>query len=152
MHRSGSIPRKYSHIFFNVFQGGIKNKGTTRRLLFKEWASFKKMLKFQPLDAVRDYYGVKIALYFAWLGYYTTLLIPPAIAGLVVLLYGIASRATDIPRYTVRGYLWQFLFRFYISKLQGDQRRLEHILASVRLHIKVSPSSHLPSMQTFQNS
>ncbi|VDO12932.1 unnamed protein product [Rodentolepis nana] len=36
----------------------------------------------QPLDTVAEYFGVKIALYFAWLGYYTTCLLAPAIVGL----------------------------------------------------------------------
>ena len=79
-------------------QGFIKSEGSTRNLLYKEWASFSKILKFQPLDAVRDYYGVKIALYFAWLGFYTNLLIPPSIVGALVFIYGLASRTTDIPR------------------------------------------------------
>jgi len=80
----------------------VKTEGSLRRLLFREWASFGKVLKFQPLDAVRDYYGVKIALYFAWLGFYTNLLVPPAIAGLLVFLYGVFSRFTDLPRYKWR--------------------------------------------------
>ena len=29
----------------------------------------------------RDYYGVKMAFYFAWLGYYTVMLIPPSLVG-----------------------------------------------------------------------
>lgn len=37
----------------------------------------------QPLDAVAEYFGVKIALYFAWLGHYTTALLFPAIFGLL---------------------------------------------------------------------
>ena len=47
---------------------------------------------------MRDYYGVKIALYFAWLGFYTNLLIPPSIVGALVFVYGLASRTQDIPR------------------------------------------------------
>lgn len=35
----------------------------------------------QPLDAVAQYFGVKIALYFAWLGHYTTALLAPAVFG-----------------------------------------------------------------------
>ena len=69
-----------------------------RSLLFHEWASFKKIFKLQPLDAVRDYFGVKIALYFAWLGFYTTLLIPPSIVGFLVFFYGVSSLHADVPR------------------------------------------------------
>jgi Calcium-activated chloride channel len=51
------------------------------------------------LDAVRDYFGVKIALYFAWLGFYTNLLIAPSIVGLLTFLYGVISLNSDVPRY-----------------------------------------------------
>ena len=54
-------------------QGTLKTPGRMRYNLFTEWASFKKMFKFQPIDAVRDYYGVKVAMYFAWLGFYTSM-------------------------------------------------------------------------------
>ena len=43
-------------------------QGSQRKLLYDEWASFSKFWKYQPLDAIRDYYGVKMGLYFAWLG------------------------------------------------------------------------------------
>ena len=49
------------------------------------------------LDAVRDYFGVKVALYFAWLGFYTNLLIIPSIVGLLCFLYGITTMNTHIP-------------------------------------------------------
>ena len=41
----------------------------------------------QPLDTICNYFGVKLALYFAWLGYYTKALIIPAIIGLLIWLY-----------------------------------------------------------------
>ncbi len=68
-----------------------------RDLLFKEWAAFKKILKFQPLDAVRDYFGVKVALYFAWLGFYTNLLIFPSIVGIICFAYGLLNVSTNVP-------------------------------------------------------
>ncbi len=85
-------------LYIMSLQGTISTEGSIRKLLYKEWASFSKLFKFQPLDTVRDYYGVKIALYFAWLGFYTSLLLPPSIMGLLVFLYGLASRGNDIPR------------------------------------------------------
>ncbi|VFV24996.1 Hypothetical predicted protein [Lynx pardinus] len=36
----------------------------------------------------RDYFGEKVALYFAWLGWYTYMLVPAAVAGLVIFLSG----------------------------------------------------------------
>ena len=51
------------------------------------------------MDAIRDYYGVKIALYFAWLGFYTNLLIVPSLVGLCTVLYGYFTLDNDIARY-----------------------------------------------------
>uniref|UniRef100_T1IMB0 furin n=1 Tax=Strigamia maritima TaxID=126957 RepID=T1IMB0_STRMM len=42
----------------------------------------RAFFKTQPLDAVCEYFGVKIAIYFAWLGHYTSALIIPAAFGL----------------------------------------------------------------------
>ena len=39
------------------------------------------------VDAVCEYFGVKIALYFAWLGYYSQALLFPAFIGLLVTFY-----------------------------------------------------------------
>ena len=38
---------------------------------------------FNLLGEICDYFGVKIALYFAWLGHYTTALFIPTIVGIV---------------------------------------------------------------------
>ena len=36
--------------------------------LFQYWARWGKWKKYQPLDHIREYFGEKIAIYFAWLG------------------------------------------------------------------------------------
>lgn len=46
------------------------------------WALHWLMLN-QPLSKIRFYFGEKIALYFAWLGFYTKMLIFPSIAGII---------------------------------------------------------------------
>jgi len=46
----------------------------------------------------RNYFGEKIAIYFAWLGYYTYMLFPAAIIGIVVFLYGLVNVFLDVPR------------------------------------------------------
>ena len=38
------------------------------------------------LDDICDYFGVKIAMYFAWLGFYTTSMLYPAVIGFVLWL------------------------------------------------------------------
>uniref|UniRef100_A0A3B3DYC6 Anoctamin n=1 Tax=Oryzias melastigma TaxID=30732 RepID=A0A3B3DYC6_ORYME len=43
----------------------------------------------------RKYFGEKVALYYLWLGWYTTLLIPAAVLGVVVFLYALAFFKTN---------------------------------------------------------
>uniref|UniRef100_A0A5K3FFT4 Anoctamin n=1 Tax=Mesocestoides corti TaxID=53468 RepID=A0A5K3FFT4_MESCO len=55
----------------------------------------------QPLDLVAEYFGVKIALYFAWLGHYTTALLFPAVFGLLcwaLLPAGLQASSSSRPR------------------------------------------------------
>ncbi len=37
-------------------------------------------------------------MYFAWLGFYTNMLIFPAIVGLIVFIYGLISLESNVPR------------------------------------------------------
>ncbi|XP_047548658.1 anoctamin-9 isoform X1 [Lutra lutra] len=56
--------------------------------LKKNWARWRNMVRCQPIDDIRDYFGEKVALYFAWLGWYTYMLVPAAVVGLIVFLSG----------------------------------------------------------------
>jgi anoctamin-1 len=58
-----------------------------RYLLYTEWASVNKIFHYQPLDYIKEYFGVKIGLYFAWLGFYTHMLLPASIVGLICFMY-----------------------------------------------------------------
>jgi len=68
-----------------------KTELNSRQILFEYWARWSRWYKYQPLDHIRDYFGEKIAIYFAWLGFYTGWLLPAAIIGLAVFLYGIIT-------------------------------------------------------------
>uniref|UniRef100_A0A8C6W3C4 Anoctamin n=1 Tax=Nannospalax galili TaxID=1026970 RepID=A0A8C6W3C4_NANGA len=68
-----------------------------RKLLYQEWARYGVFYKFQPIDLIRKYFGEKIGLYFAWLGLYTSFLIPSSVTGVIVFLYGCATIEEDIP-------------------------------------------------------
>ena len=60
-----------------------------RQRLKREWASFRRLHKFQPYHAIKEYFGTEVGLYFAWLGFYTAMLVPAAIVGLIVFIFGI---------------------------------------------------------------
>ena len=63
----------------------------TFQTLYLEWARPLAFYKKQPLWLIKRYFGDKIGLYFAWLGFYTQMLIPAAICGLVVFIYGLVT-------------------------------------------------------------
>ena len=81
-------------IFEAAFPLHEENK---RQDLLKKWGNLRKWREIQPLDDIRDYYGEKVALYFAWLGYYNTMLLFPTIVGILSFIYGLATFSTDIP-------------------------------------------------------
>lgn len=60
-----------------------------RRDLDDTWT---KVYKFQPLWKIRNYFGEKIALYFAWTGMLTSTLWIPTIFGFCIFLYGLIAR------------------------------------------------------------
>ncbi|XP_030586661.1 anoctamin-2 [Archocentrus centrarchus] len=76
---------------------GRKDQRNDRQLLHEEWANYGVMHKYQPVDLIRKYFGEQIGLYFAWLGVYTQLLIPPSVLGIIVFLYGILTVDTNVP-------------------------------------------------------
>lgn len=58
----------------------------------------RKLFAAQPLDDIAEYFGVKVALYFAWLGHYTCALGIPAIFGIILwaALYDRSQVAQDM--------------------------------------------------------
>ncbi|XP_033961850.1 anoctamin-1a isoform X1 [Pseudochaenichthys georgianus] len=76
---------------------GVNAEANDRKLLYEEWASYSVFYKYQPIGLIRKYFGEKVGLYFAWLGVYTQMLIPAAIVGVIVFLYGCATVDDNIP-------------------------------------------------------
>ncbi|XP_071112363.1 anoctamin-4-like isoform X7 [Haliotis cracherodii] len=73
-----------------------RGKANDRHLLYEVWAKPWMWYKFQPLDYIRRYFGEKIGIYFSWLGYYTSMLIPSAIVGLVAFFFGLGTLWDDV--------------------------------------------------------
>ncbi|XP_032575039.1 anoctamin-4 [Drosophila sechellia] len=66
-----------------------------RRVLYQTWAHPSQWYKKQPLCLVRKYFGDKIALYFCWLGFYTEMLVYPAVVGTLCFIYGLATLESE---------------------------------------------------------
>ncbi|XP_065175071.1 anoctamin-7-like [Sycon ciliatum] len=78
---------------YPLHEGGFEADAdiNARSELYRTWGDWRhgNWYRFQPLDHIRNYYGEKIAIYFAWLGYYTSVLILPSIVGLIVFIIGL---------------------------------------------------------------
>ncbi|CAF4830476.1 unnamed protein product [Rotaria sp. Silwood1] len=74
-----------------------------REKLKKHWATMRQCLKFQPLSLIRSYMGEKVAFYFALCGFYNQMLIPAALIGLIIFIYGISSVFSDQPTSDICG-------------------------------------------------
>ncbi|XP_071950659.1 anoctamin-7-like isoform X2 [Antedon mediterranea] len=57
-----------------------------REDLQRTWVKF---FKFQPMWKIRNYFGEKVALYFAWIGCMTTMLWLPVLLGVALWIYGL---------------------------------------------------------------
>ncbi|XP_034950899.1 anoctamin-4 isoform X1 [Chelonus insularis] len=73
---------------YPLHDGNLRTPNSTRYLLYTHWASLQKCFHYQPLDYIKEYFGVKIGLYFAWLGFYTHMLVPASVVGLFCFIYG----------------------------------------------------------------
>lgn len=69
-----SVTRKVVYQVFPIHEPAKLQK------LQSTWV--RNVLERQPIGDIREYFGVQIALYFAWLGHYTTALCIPAIVGI----------------------------------------------------------------------
>uniref|UniRef100_A0A673FRQ1 Anoctamin n=1 Tax=Sinocyclocheilus rhinocerous TaxID=307959 RepID=A0A673FRQ1_9TELE len=49
----------------------------------------------QPLDDVCDYFGVKIGMYFAWLGFYTSSMLYPAVIGFLLWIFAESDQTSQ---------------------------------------------------------
>ncbi|XP_066475740.1 anoctamin-9 [Tiliqua scincoides] len=77
----------------NVFETAfpLHERENLGRFLKLNWARWRDIFYKQPIEEIRMYFGEKVALYFAWLGWYTCILFPAALPGIALLLYGLVN-------------------------------------------------------------
>ena len=68
-----------------------------RQRLRRDWASFRRWYKYQPLNAIKNYLGIRVGLYFAWLGTYSFMLVFAAIVGLLCFVSGLVTMNSFTP-------------------------------------------------------
>ncbi|KRX83741.1 Anoctamin-5 [Trichinella sp. T6] len=74
-----------------IGQNGTEKRKPVRKFLSDNWASHRQMFNKQPLHHIYRYYGHKVSYYFAFMGFYTRMLIPAAIAGIIATLFGLLN-------------------------------------------------------------
>eukprot|EP00054_Salpingoeca_dolichothecata_P028843 m.222330 g.222330 ORF g.222330 m.222330 type:complete len:1024 (-) comp26328_c2_seq1:26-3097(-) len=81
----------YRDVYQNHIEIAPNDKPSMRARLYYCWTKPGRWHRFQPLDAIRTYFGEKVAFYFAWLGFYTSWLVVPSIIGIFITIYGLAG-------------------------------------------------------------
>ncbi|EFO24882.2 hypothetical protein LOAG_03599 [Loa loa] len=79
------------------------DRNTDREFLYWNWARIANIYKYQPLSLIKKYFGSKIGWYFAWLGYYTKILVLASIIGVLCFVYGISTISEDVPSNDICG-------------------------------------------------
>ncbi|KAG6616769.1 anoctamin-like protein [Phytophthora cinnamomi] len=68
------------------------HRDEARRQLTRRWGA-QSALALPPLEDIHAYFGPKIAMYFAWLAFYTRMLVLPSVYGVVVHVLGLLNLA-----------------------------------------------------------
>ncbi|KAI3786154.1 hypothetical protein L1987_45285 [Smallanthus sonchifolius] len=114
-----------------------------RKQLLKCWALNWWDLTNQPLDDIYAYYGVKIAIYFAFLGMYTKWLFFPAALGILVQLVDFGSlQLLILPFFFICIISWAVFF------LQFWKRKNSTLLARWQICYSVGAESAYKYMDT----
>lgn len=87
----------------------------------------RAFLSPQPLDDICKYFGVKITMYFAWLGHYTTALIVPAAVGAI---YWVKKNYTSICIKSTADLLIAMIVFFFYSSLTSPLANLHRSASS----------------------
>eukprot|EP00457_Paulinella_chromatophora_P002611 gb/GEZN01002616.1/.p1 GENE.gb/GEZN01002616.1/~~gb/GEZN01002616.1/.p1 ORF type:complete len:769 (+),score=148.43 gb/GEZN01002616.1/:55-2361(+) len=83
----------------------------TKQELYNKWYRWTSVI-YQPLDEIRGYYGEQIALYFAFLSFYTKQLWAPAAFGVLLFIWQLINDRVDVKglsAYAIVMALWSTL-------------------------------------------
>ena len=115
-----------------VKSGGITNYFACHEHSQVEWFKQNWILSLpwhgDPLDQIRNYFGEKIAFYFAWLSHLNKWLVVPAIAGLFATIY-MNTMTTEQLNRSIVGPLFGMFMMIYITLYFEFWKRRQNELA-----------------------
>ena len=82
-------PEHAEKVYHSIKSLDSSRQEDPRNFLHKNWASFRNILKYQPMWDIRNYFGESNAIYFAWVGVFISVLWAPALIGFVFFIYGL---------------------------------------------------------------
>ncbi|UJR15035.1 hypothetical protein I4U23_002008 [Adineta vaga] len=100
----------------------LHNKEQLNRLR-DTWVWPKNVFKPQPIEDIRQYFGVKIALYFCWLSFYTKALCLPAAYGVYIWYHTGQSQELDDKLFVINSFLniiWATGFLIFWRRRQAE--------------------------------
>jgi len=89
--------------------------------LAREWYQWKTWPWQQPIDKIRSYFGEKVAMYFAFVGLYTTWLFWPALLGLALFLHQATSTNIAVVWMPIYGILVAIWITFFLEFWKREQ-------------------------------
>ncbi|RNA01596.1 anoctamin-7 [Brachionus plicatilis] len=98
----------------------IKAKISKKQFLYEYFIKSNKSSNLLPIFVIRDYFGEKVAFYFAWLNFYTSWLIFPSIVGFIVCLYGLMTYSADLPTKARKNFFDNFFKTEFFTGIQCE--------------------------------
>eukprot|EP00033_Pygsuia_biforma_P003008 GCRY01003309.1.p1 GENE.GCRY01003309.1~~GCRY01003309.1.p1 ORF type:complete len:797 (+),score=257.69 GCRY01003309.1:169-2559(+) len=104
----------------NLVQAFPLHEPAKRKRLMDIWV--KKWFAPQPLTEIRDYFGEEVALYFAWLEFYTNWLKYLSFFGIITFIYQLfhGMDSLIVPFYCIFLVLWATLFIEFWKRRQAQ--------------------------------
>ncbi|CAG8616143.1 5643_t:CDS:10, partial [Ambispora gerdemannii] len=78
----------------NNIDDNDEDSDNAKRKLNMRSELYSYLFKPRSLEKIREYFGEKLALYFAWLGFYSSWLLIATILGAITILYGVIDAAS----------------------------------------------------------
>jgi len=113
--------RKGKHPLVAVFPAHERQK---KQELQEKWVRLWPLFD-QPLDEIRDYFGEKVAFYFAFLQTYCRWLVFPSLVGFILFFWQVGENRVDIdvlPFFGLGMALWATLFLEFWKRREAELR------------------------------